>query len=170
MIPAILATLTAILGIAIGRLWDSRAESARWRRDQKTASYQRYAEEFQSSYGLIRSIALADRASDAFTESLARAKGDGFQSSDTAFIAVWLHGSSSIVEAATEVEHALTDLYEQAQAGVVSAEEWRQMAGPTRRAFDGFLRAMRAELSLPDVSTTFFRGGRQQLEAPLPHD
>lgn len=34
-----------------------------------TASYQRYAEEFQSSYGLIRAIALADRASETFARA-----------------------------------------------------------------------------------------------------
>lgn len=52
-----LAAVTAILGIAVGRLWDSRAESARWRRDQKIASYQQLAEAFRSSYDNIQAIA-----------------------------------------------------------------------------------------------------------------
>jgi hypothetical protein len=42
------AAVAAILGIAVGRLWDSRAESARWHRDQTIASYQRLAEAFRS--------------------------------------------------------------------------------------------------------------------------
>ncbi|MGW6726047.1 hypothetical protein ACWF9G_09100 [Nocardia sp. NPDC055029] len=149
--------MAGVLGIVIGRFWDSHAESTRWRRDQNTASYQRYAEEFQSSYGLIRAIALADRGS----ETLARAKADGFQASDAAFITVWMHGSASVVEAATRVEHAMTELYEQAQEQTVSIDGWRQMADPTRRAFEGFLRTMRNELALPAVSSAFFRDRSQ---------
>ncbi|MFC9964908.1 hypothetical protein ACFVH4_11760 [Nocardia ignorata] len=161
MIPAVLAAMAGVLGIAIGRFWDSHAESTRWRRDQKTASYQRYAEEFQSSYGLIRTIALADRASHTFAETLARAKADGFLASDAAFITVWMHGSAPVVEAATRVEHAMTDLYEQAQEQAVSIDGWRQMADPTRRAFEGFLLTMRNELALPAVSSSFFRDRNQ---------
>ncbi|MEV0551782.1 hypothetical protein [Nocardia salmonicida] len=168
MIPATLAAIAGVLGIVIGRFWDSHAESTRWRRDQKTASYQRYAEEFQSSYGLIRAIALADRASETFTETLARAKADGFQASDAAFITVWMHGSASVVEAATRVEHAMTDLYERAQEHTVSVDGWRQMADPTRRAFEGFLHTMRNELALPAVTSAFFRDRSQPAGASPP--
>lgn len=151
--------MAGVLGIAIGRLWDSRAESARWRRDQKTASYQRYAEEFQSAFEVVRAIALADRASDSFAETVRQARTDGFKASDSAFIAVWIHGSASVVDAATKVEHRMSELFEQAQERAVSDREWKQMARPARQAFEQFLRTMRSELALPAISTTFFRDG-----------
>ena len=47
---ALLAALAGIIGIMLGRLWDARSESSRWRRDQKTASYQRLAEAFNVVY------------------------------------------------------------------------------------------------------------------------
>lgn len=164
MTPTILAAASAIIGIVLGRFWDVRAESSKWRRDQKTASYQRYAEDFQVGFELVRTIALADHADDAFTELVRRARTDGFKASDSAFIAVWIHGSAAVVEAATTVEHTMSRLFEQAQERTVSEQEWKQMRGPARLAFEQFLAAMRHELDLPLVSTTFFRQGQQPTE------
>jgi hypothetical protein len=70
MSAAVLAALTAILGIAIGRLWDSRSESARWRRDQKTASYQSFAEQFQALNEILRALATADPSLVSYTEKI----------------------------------------------------------------------------------------------------
>ncbi len=45
---AMRAAFPGVAGVAIGRLWDTRSESTRWRRDQKTASYQRFAEQWDA--------------------------------------------------------------------------------------------------------------------------
>lgn len=38
MTAAIVAAVAATLGIILGRFWDKRSETARWRRDQMVAS------------------------------------------------------------------------------------------------------------------------------------
>jgi hypothetical protein len=52
----LLAETAAVIGLVLGRLWDARSESSRWRRDQKTASYRRLAEAFIVLYENIRSV------------------------------------------------------------------------------------------------------------------
>ncbi|WP_067470516.1 hypothetical protein [Nocardia amamiensis] len=66
MTAALLAALAGIDGVTLGRLWDTRLESARCRRDQKTASYQRVIEQFQATYEAVRVVALTDLDEDSF--------------------------------------------------------------------------------------------------------
>lgn len=40
MEAAITASLAAVVGLIIGRLWDSRLEAVRWRRDQRVRVYE----------------------------------------------------------------------------------------------------------------------------------
>ncbi|MFD0360096.1 hypothetical protein ACFQZZ_01365 [Nocardia sp. GCM10030253] len=156
MNSAILAAIAALVGIAVGRLWDARSESTRWRRDQKTASYQRYAEEFQSIYEVIRALAIADPDTDTFAGMVADARTNGFKAWDSAFIAVWLHGSAPVVSAATALDRRVTELFYEAQHRRFPVEDWEQIRIPARRAFESFIAAVRHELALSPPQIQFF--------------
>jgi hypothetical protein len=49
VVRAVVAAAAAVVGVAIGRLWDSQAESVPWRRDRTVTSYLRLAEAFRTS-------------------------------------------------------------------------------------------------------------------------
>lgn len=146
MTTAMVAALTAVLGIVIGRLWDSRSEAARWRRDQKTASYQRFAEEFQAVCEVMRALATVDPGADSYAERVERIRIDDFKAWDSAFNTVRLHGSAQVVAVATQLDQAVTDLYYQVAEQQLTIDSWKQARGPARQTFDRFISAVRDEI------------------------
>lgn len=46
METAVIGAIAGVFGLVLGRLWDSRSEYTRWRRDQRVASYGALAREF----------------------------------------------------------------------------------------------------------------------------
>jgi hypothetical protein len=154
---ALLAALAAVIGVAIGRLWDTRSESARWRRDQKTASYQRVAEQFQAVYESIRAVALTSIPEDTFTALVDHTRTNGFASWDSAIAAVWLHGSTDVVVTATELDEAVGQLfYAAAERRINTAPQWDTARQPARRAFERFITAAREELDLSPIPVRIF--------------
>ncbi|MEU1983272.1 hypothetical protein [Nocardia sp. NPDC019395] len=164
MTAAILAAATGILGIAIGRLWDSRSEAARWRRDQMTASYQSFADQFESMYEAIRAIALTDLTAEELPTVIQDARTNNFIPWDSALAAVWLHGSKEVVTAATLVDRAILDIFHAAPERQFTIDDWNQVRGPAREAFERFIRAARTELHLPAVEVTLFPESPPRLE------
>lgn len=154
MDAALLAALAGVIGIVLGRLWDSRSEAARWRRDQETVSYQRLAEAFIVLYEEIRSVALTERDTDALTEAIERARRD--KTWDNALVAVWLYGSTSVVTAASLMDRTVTKLFYDAQARQHSAEDWNRARIRSTNAFEAFLAAIRKDISLPPISARVF--------------
>lgn len=151
LVAASMAAVAGLLGIMIGRFWDSRSELVRWRRDQQTTSYQRFAERYQVAQEAHRILALADPSDEQALE-LARPTG-GWHG---ALAGVWLHGSADVVAAATAVDRAQDELFHNAKQRQLSVEEWNNARIPTRRAFESFIEAVRAELNLPSVPVKFF--------------
>ncbi|UBU16655.1 hypothetical protein [Nonomuraea gerenzanensis] len=149
MSTAVIAAIAGILGIIIGRLWDTRSESTRWRRDQKVASYQRFAEQFQSVYEGIRSVALADPGTDNFQKAVEEARRD--RAWDCALTAVWLHGSPAVVAAANSLDKSITKLFYDAQERVFLVEDWHRERLHSQDAFIQFVNAVREELALAPV-------------------
>lgn len=153
---AVLAAVTALLGIVIGRFWDGRSESARWRRDQKTAAYQSFAEQFQVITEVLRALAVADPGTGSYTDKVEQIRLEDFRGWDSAFTAVWLHGSAEVVTAAAGLDQAVTDLFYQVQERQLDIDEWKQARMPARRAFESFIEAVRGELGLPPTPVRFF--------------
>jgi hypothetical protein len=151
---ALLAAIAGVLGITLGRLWDARSESSRWRRDQKTASYQRLAEAFILIYEDIRAVALAEPETDAFIDAVDRARCD--KTWDNALAAVWLHGSTPVVTAASLMDRAVTELFYDAQTRLFSIKDWNQARIQSADAFEGFIAAAREELDLSPVPIKLF--------------
>ncbi|WP_433203320.1 hypothetical protein ACQP1G_13865 [Nocardia sp. CA-107356] len=87
-----------------------------------TASYQRFADVFRKTQEGIRTVALADPASELFPELVERVRNDS--SWDDAYTAVWLHGSPAVVQAATALDLAITELFYDAQDRKHRVEDW----------------------------------------------
>jgi hypothetical protein len=156
MWTAAVAAVAAILGVAVGRLWDSRAESARWHRDQRIASYQRLAEAFRSSYDNIQTIAFTDPNAVDFNATVRKIIVECNHVWHDALSSVWFYGSPGVIAAATSLDRSLTDLHALAVDHLFSAEEWAKRRVPARRTFEEFLEAVRAEFALPQVPHRFY--------------
>ncbi|MEV0463793.1 hypothetical protein AB0I30_12885 [Nocardia tengchongensis] len=161
MTAALLAAVTGVVGLAIGRLWDTRSESTRWRRDQKTACYQRLAEEFQATYEAIRIIALTDTNSTSLQSLIEHTRTGGFAAWDSAVAAIWLHGSAEVVASATQLDDAIGTLfYSAVERQLTTLEAWRQARVPAREALERFIESARKELDLPSVPVRLFTDPR----------
>ncbi|MBF6333472.1 hypothetical protein [Nocardia transvalensis] len=166
MTAALIAAVAATAGIILGRLWDARSETARWRRDQKTASYQRLAEAYRRTLEGIRTVALTDPADERFIDLVQQVRADSTW--DDAYTAVWLHGSPPVVQAAAALDHAETKLFYDAQEHRHRVEDWYRIRIPAHQAFEHFLEAAREELKLQPVAATFFPAiGRQTPPSPV---
>lgn len=156
MIAALVAATAALLGILIGRLWDNKSESARWRRDQKTTSYSKFSEQFVGVYNAIRELALnEDVDRDAMEGRLAAA----WTPIESSLAAVWLHGSADVVTSATSLDRALaTAIFAVLERGVHSPEEWVAVRAPLHQAFEDFLGSARRELGLAAPAIGYFSG------------
>lgn len=86
MTAAVLAACAATMGIVIGRLWDNRAETARWRRDRRADSYQQLVTAFRTSYDTLQQIAMASTPD----EQAAAADNHVWHN---ALASVWIYGS-----------------------------------------------------------------------------
>ncbi|WP_433204702.1 hypothetical protein ACQP1G_16465 [Nocardia sp. CA-107356] len=165
MMAAMVAAVAGTLGIILGRFWDVRSETTRWRRDQMTASYQSLAEAFRRTAEAIRTVALADPADPAFTELVGRVRNDS--SWDDAHVAVLLHGSPEVVQAAVAMDLAVTELFCHAQDCLHRVEDWYRIRAPEVLALERFIDAARSELDLKPVPVKFLAPARQ-VPAPDP--
>ena len=110
MMAAIIAGVAGIAGLVLGRFWDYRSESLRWRRDQRVQSYQKLAEEFHIFHEAVRTVALLKPGSTDSELAISEARRTGLSWSK-AMVAVWLHGSRRVVESSRLLDDCLTDLW-----------------------------------------------------------
>ncbi|WP_459963896.1 hypothetical protein [Nocardia sp. IFM 10818] len=165
MTAAVVVAVSATLGIVVGRFWDVRSESARWRRDQMVSSYQRLAEAYRRTVEGIRAVALADPADPAYPGLVAEVRNDSAW--DDGYVAVLLHGSPRVVEAALAMDVAVTELFYEAQDRLHRVEDWYRIRIPAGQAKEGFIDAVRAELALKPVPVKY-RPAARQVPAPAP--
>lgn len=59
---AVVAGLAGLLGLALGRLWDRRSESSRWRRDQQIRCYEHLFGTYYELRDQLRALGAADPA------------------------------------------------------------------------------------------------------------
>ncbi|MFD8102870.1 hypothetical protein ACFV24_25360 [Nocardia fluminea] len=149
MTAALLAACAAVLGIVIGRLWDHRTEATRWRRDKRADSYQQLAAAFRTSYDTIQQIALANTADD-------RVLAADNHVWHNALSSVWIYGTPKAALAATRLDRALSQLYEDSKNRQHSTGDWALARVAARRGFEQFLATVRAEVSRQAVPSTFY--------------
>ncbi|MEV6447579.1 hypothetical protein [Amycolatopsis sp. NPDC051716] len=150
MAAVVMAALAGLLGIIIGRFWDGRSESSRWRRDQTTQSYQRLAEAFSQVYEHIRVVALAEPGTSALAEVTDRARQD--KTWDNALAAVWLHGSTNVIESSLSLDREVTKIFHRVQKIQLTVADWNAARTEAAAAFEHFIEAAREELRLPFVA------------------
>jgi hypothetical protein len=150
MAPVVWAAVAGLLGIIVGRFWDGRSESLRWRRDQTTQSYQRLAEAFSQVYEHIRTVALTEPGTSALVEATERARHD--KTWDNALAAVWLHGSTKVIESSLSLDLEVTKIFHEVQGTQLTVGDWNDARRPAADAFEQFVEAAREELRLPFVS------------------
>lgn len=142
--------------MAIGRLWDTRSESVRWQRDQRTASYRALAEQFQALCEVLRALALTDPASEGYADRVDQVRLVDFKAWDTAYTAVWLYGTPTVVAVASDLDAAVTRLLYRVQDELHSIRQWERDREPARSIVQKYLDAVRSELRLPEVNARFF--------------
>ncbi|MFC4063609.1 hypothetical protein [Actinoplanes subglobosus] len=155
MQPALYAAIAGLLGVMVGRYWDTRSETSRWKRDQRIRIYEQFAGSYYQLREAIRQLALLP-SSGTEAETAASNALDRGAEFNQAIIAVWLHGSAPVIASAHQVEGAINALYVTARAGKLSWDEWVVRRRAAQHALHEFTQAVRAELGLPPVPITMF--------------
>jgi hypothetical protein len=145
MSAAVLAAVTGLLGLLVGRLWDARSEAGRWRRDKRAEVYERFGEQFAVFDEMTRSIALSEPGTSSAGSLIENGRMNGI-GLDNALFAIWLHGSEKVVGEARVVDDALSQLFIAAQTRRFTGEDWSRNRLEARTAFEGFVQAVRSDL------------------------
>jgi hypothetical protein len=148
MVTTLVAGLAGLLGLIVGRFWDSRSEARRWRRDQRVRTYEQFAAAYYRSREGFRRLALLDIGTSEADEVQAAALDNGVEF-NRLVVAVWLHGSAMVSAAVREVDHEINRLFLAARTRKFTWDEWRSTRRPAEHALERFIEAVRAELSLP---------------------
>jgi hypothetical protein len=160
---ALWAGLAALVGLVVGRLWDIRSESRRWRRDRRVESYQEVASVFYQYREAIRALGRTARPSAAFDEQ--RNEVDRFRTEwNRALAGLWLRGSEEAARCALAVDYSLVTLAHRATTGPIELHEWPLVREPAQTAYDDFIDAIRGDLGLPPLAV--LRVGASTRSAP----
>ena len=148
MEAAIIAALAAIFGLVVGRVWDSRLEVVRWRRDQCVRAYEDAAAAYYNVREAIRVLALTepDTPEADVTENRMRTVGVEW---NRCMVAVWLHGSEPVVEAIRQVDRELEQLLVRVRSRRFTWEEFWEERRPAGQKVDSFIEEVRKELKRP---------------------
>jgi GTP cyclohydrolase II len=148
MEAAITAALAAVLGLVVGRLWDSRLEVARWRRDQCVRAYEDAASAYYNVRETMRVLALTEpgRQEADVAENRMRTVGVEW---NRCMVAVWLHGSEPVVEAIRQVDREFEQLLVRVRSCQLTWEEFWEERRPAGRKLDNFIEEVRKELKRP---------------------
>ena len=147
MLTAMIAA-AGIAGLVIGRWWDTRSESARWRRDRRICSYEDVAAEFYRLREAVRLLAMLDPATPDFDAQRSHVE-EVYARWNRILSALWLHGSEGVAAAAIKIDHEFNELLNEATSTTVDWTVWPQLREPLYASFDDYVDAVRRELSLP---------------------
>jgi hypothetical protein len=167
MEAATIGALAALFGLVIGRLWDNRLESRRWRRDQRIRVYEKFAAVHYEMREALRVLALTKPSTPeaAAAENRVRELGADW---NKAMVAVWLHGSGPVTEAVRRLDEEVVRLVDIVRSRQLTWEEFREQRSAASRNLEAYVEAVRGELKLPrlDVAVTTLRGGTESLPRP----
>ena len=148
MLTALIAAVAGVAGLIIGRWWDTRSESARWRRDRRIRSYEDVAAEFYRLREAVRLLAMVDPTTPDFDAQRSRVE-DAYADWNRILAALWLHGSEDVATAAVKIDYEFNELLSEAIRTTVDWTGWPGLREPLYASFDDFVDAVRHELSLP---------------------
>jgi hypothetical protein len=150
MEAAIMASLAAIFGLVIGRLWDSRLESVRWRRDQCVRVYEHATSAYYKVREAMRMLALTEPGTSESEAAENKVRTTGAEW-DRCMVAVWLHGSEPVAEAIQQVDLEVERLLNRIRSCQLTWEEFQEERRPVARRLDAFIEEIRKELKRPPV-------------------
>jgi hypothetical protein len=156
MMVAIIAGVAGIAGLVLGRFWDYRSESLRWRRDQRVQSYQKLAEEFHIFHEAVRTVALLKPGSADSELAISEARRTGLSWSK-AMVAVWLHGSRRVVESSRVLDDCLTDLWRVAQERLISPADWMEIQSSTFASMQNLIEEIRRDLNFANLRGAMYQ-------------
>jgi len=148
---ALIAAVVGIAGLVIGRWWDVRSESARWRRDRRVQSYEDVAAEFYRFREAVRLLAMRDVATPDFDAQRTRVE-ESYADWNRILSALLLHGSENVVTAALKIDQEFNELLTEAIRTTVDWTTWPQLREPLYVSFDDYVDAVRRDLSLPRLA------------------
>jgi GTP cyclohydrolase II len=143
-----MASLAAIFGLVLGRLWDSRLETVRWRRDQCVRVYGQVTSAYYDVREALRVLALTepDTPESEAAENRIRTVGAEW---DGCMVAVWVHGSEPVAKAIRQVDQEVERLLNRIRSYRLTWEEFWEERRPAGRALDAFIEEIRKELKRP---------------------
>ena len=149
MESAVIGGLAALLGLILGRVWETRSESSNWRRDQRTRCYEQLFVIYYELRNRLRVLGATDpetpesgRAVDRVLEVAAQWESD--------VAAVWLHGSEPVTQAAKALDDEVNKLFMIARAQQLSWDDFRLKVIAAEGALEQLIAAIRRELRLPE--------------------
>jgi hypothetical protein len=148
LFTALIAAVAGIGGLVIGRWWDTRSESTRWRRDRRIRSYEDVAAEFYRLREAVRLLAMLDSATPDLEAQRSRVEETYAQWNRT-LSALWLHGSEDVAVAAIKIDHQFNALLSEALRTTADWTSGPQLREPLYASFDDYVDAVRRELALP---------------------
>ncbi|WP_026422132.1 hypothetical protein [Actinokineospora inagensis] len=153
MQQAIIAALAALLGLVVGRFWDTRSEAGRWQRDQRIRIYEQFIGAYYASREAYRTLALTEVDTPEADEAFAKAL-DLAVDFNRSVVAVWFHGTPDVATAVYQVDLKVNELAVLARQRKYSWEDWRTTRGGAEHAAEHFTQSVRRELGLPETPVT----------------
>ena len=150
MESAIIAAMAALLGLALGRFWDSRNEARRWHRDHRIRIYEQFIGAYYASREAYRALALLEPGTSEADAAFAVAL-DLAVDFNRSVVAVWFHGSAAVAAAAHLVDVKVNEMPDLARARQYTWEDWRCARTEAEDAIERFAEVVRRELGLPDL-------------------
>lgn len=154
MNAAILAALAGLLGLAIGRLWDSRAEATRWKRDQRIRIYESLADSYYQVREALRSLAMSEpntAESEAAEVHVYESVASGWNQH---VVAAWLHGSPAVISAVENLDRNVVKLFLLSRARQFTWHEFQEERVPAQEALEQYIESVRKELRQPTLKAT----------------
>jgi hypothetical protein len=149
MESALIAGLAGLLGLALGRLWDRRSESNRWRRDQRVHSYENLAYTYYRLRDQCRQLSAKVPGTEESDRAVDRVLDTGVEWQRDV-VAVWFHGSEPVTEAVKELDDQANELFLSARDKQFTWDEWRVRRVVAEQALEQFILAIRREFALPE--------------------
>lgn len=166
MLPAVLTALAAIAGVVIGRLWETRSEIGRHKRDRRVAAYENLCGHYFEVRERIRKLSMAEPSSvDSYS-----ARTEVLETGATwnkAVATVWLHSSEDVCRRLGELDHKLNDSVHRALDRQYSWDEWRVERRFAEEGLEAFLEAVRVELRRPPVPVRLRTYSVEELESRI---
>jgi hypothetical protein len=143
--------LAGLLGLILGRLWDRRSESSRWRRDQRIRCYEELFDTYYELRNRLRLLAAAEPGTDTSVAAVDRVLETGAVWQGNV-AAVWLHGSEPVARAAKTLDDEVNDLFLDARVHSYTWDVWRARRISAEGALEELIATVRHESALPEFS------------------